>query len=81
MNQAKLKTYPMQTTLAIPGAVRLPNTLHEHFRSDPFECATYPAYCILRGQFDTLETYLAKWHDTRAAMERHVKDSANVAKT
>ena len=35
MNQAKLKTYPMIMTFAKPGAVRLPNTLHEHFRADP----------------------------------------------
>lgn len=44
MNQAKLKTYPMQTTPAIPGAVRLPNTLHEHFRADPLGCASFGEY-------------------------------------
>ena len=41
MNQAKLKTYPMQTTPAIPGAVRLPNTLHEHFRADPMGATSF----------------------------------------
>jgi hypothetical protein len=44
MNQAKLKTYPMTTTIAKPGAVRLPNTLHEHFVSDPRGATSFKQY-------------------------------------
>ncbi len=35
------RSYPHITTLAKPGAVRLPNTLHEHFMSDPRGAASF----------------------------------------
>lgn len=63
MNQARLKTYPMTTTMAKPGAVRLPNTLHEHFVKNPFGCTSFKSFFLLFKQYKDLETFLAKWHD------------------
>lgn len=63
MNQAKLKTYPMITRLAKPGAVRLPNTLHEHLVANPFGCTSFASFVLLFKQYADLETFLRKWHD------------------
>ncbi len=38
------KSYPHITTLAKPGAVRLPNTLHEHFVADPKGATSFKQY-------------------------------------
>ena len=44
MNQAKLKTYPMATTITKPDAARLLNTLHEHFVADPRGATSFKRY-------------------------------------
>lgn len=45
-----------------PVIGRPPSTLHEHFRVDNLGCADYRAFCRMKDEFDSLETFLKKWH-------------------
>lgn len=46
-----------------PVLGRPPQTLHEHFRVNPLGCKDYLAFCRLKDELDSLETFLKKWHD------------------
>jgi hypothetical protein len=69
--------YPHQTTLTT-GQTRVPQTLHEHYMTNPMGCANYVEFCRTKDALDLLETFLVKWHNGQTAQCDNAKRRENV---